>query len=238
MNSWFRITEAVTDKARQDVYSFRYRIYVQEMKRFQMHADHLKRQVCEPLDISGHLLAAYGSNDETIGTVRFNVGVDQHFGIYTDLYRLELFAPFLPEKVSITTKLMISPHFRGSSLALSLATVCYARGLDLGTCFDFIDCNPPLVGFFERLGYRQTVGAIDHPEYGTVVPLVLVMHDVDYFTKIGSPFASIARRCGDQFNSVEFFRQVKFGCNARFSTLCEKGRTYGYALERGSANSD
>jgi hypothetical protein len=208
------------------------------MKRFQMHADHLKRQVCEPLDISGHLLTACDSNDQMIGTVRFNVGVDQHFGIYTNLYHLQLFSPFFPEKVSITTKLMISPHFRGSSLALSLATVCYARGLDLGTCFDFIDCNPPLVAFFERLGYRQTVGPIDHPEYGTVVPLVLVMHDIDHLTTVGSPFASIARRSRDKFNSVEFFHRMNFECKPWSSALCEKGRTYEYDGERGSAGKD
>lgn len=234
MDSRFRITEALTDKAREDVYSFRYRIYVEEMKRLQMYADHLKKQVREPLDVSGHLLAAYDSNDRTIGTVRFNVGVDQHFGIYNDLYRLRSFSPFFPERVSITTKLMVSPHFRGTSLALSLAMSCYTRGLELGTCFDFIDCNPPLVGFFERLGYRQMVAPVEHPEFGTVVPLVLVIHDVDHLTKAGSPFANIARRFGDRDNSVTFFHRMKSVSSNWSSAFFEKGGADGHGFERDS----
>jgi len=222
MNTKIRITEVVTAKAREDVYCFRYRVYVEEMNRFQMYADHLKKQVCEPLDVSGYILAAYDSNDQIVGTVRFNVGVDQGFGIYTDLYRLPSFSPFFPENVSITTKLMILPEFRRTSLALRLATACYTRGLELGTCFDFIDCNSPLVGFFEHLGYRQTVEPIEHPEYGRVVPLVLAMHDVEHLTKIGSPFAAIGRRFADKFKSVEFFHKFSSNVDLGFTFQPER----------------
>lgn len=211
-NSNVKIVEAITAEQRRLVYRFRYRIYVEEMKRFQQYADHEQKHVFEPLDRSGHVLAASnGSPELLVGTVRFNVGVDENFGIYTELYRLGHFAHFFPKNISITTKLMVAPSYRRSGLALDLAAFCYTRGLELGSCFDFIDCNPPLVPFFEHLGYRRTFRPVRHPEYGDVVPLVLVMHDVAHLRKVGSPFAEIGARFQDRLHSAEFFHDCSFG---------------------------
>ena len=191
---------------RQAVYRFRYRVYVEEMSRPQIYADHHRKLIIEPLDTTGHILAAYDSQDEVVGTVRFNVGIDEQFGIYTELYRLESFGPFFPAKISITTKLMVSANYRHGRLAIKLAKRCYERGLELGTCFDCIDCNAHLVPFFKYLGYRQLWPEVDHPEYGRVVPLVLAMNDVRYLTRIGSPLAEVAF-C-NHAESVDFFRDV------------------------------
>jgi hypothetical protein len=205
----FRITEATHDDERETVYRFRYQLYVEEMKRFQQYADHDFKRVCEPLDTSGHILAAYNREDKLVGTVRYNVGVDENFGIYTELYPLRQFIPFFPNSVSITTKLMVALSYRRSSLAFQLAMACYKNGLELGTCFDFIDCNPPLLGFFTHLGYWQTASSVRHAEYGDVIPLVLAMHDVQHLEKVGSPFARIGYQFEDKHHSVKFFRDLR-----------------------------
>lgn len=200
------VREAVTAEERELVYRFRYKLYVEEMKRLQQYADHDKKEICEPLDRSGHVLAAYGDGDQLIGTVRLNVGADEHFGIYTDLYQLRKFIPFFPRHVSITTKLMVVASYRRSRLACQLAVACYRRALESGVCFDFIDCNPPLVKFFKHLGYRQTGELIRHPEYGDVVPLVLALHDLEHLLRVGSPFVDICKQFEDSKHSMEFFQ--------------------------------
>lgn len=191
---------------RTAVFKFRYETYVNEMKRSQKFADHQQRVIEEPLDASGHILIAEKAG-QTIGTARFNVGVDQYFGIYGRLYRLREFEPFYPARVSITTKLMVAREHRHGQLALRLALACYAEGLRLGTAFDFIDCNHHLVGFFRKLGYRQIFPDIVHPEYGPVVPMVLAMHDTNHLANVGSPFLEIARPTEDALDSVGFFHR-------------------------------
>ncbi len=180
------------------------------MGRHQQYADHQRRTVSEPLDLSGHILSASSGDDSVIvGTVRFNVGVDQNFGLYRELYKLDAFTPFFPKHVSITTKLMVAPRYRRSRLAVELACACYRRGLELGTCFDFIDCNPPLVPFFVHLGYRQLFQPVRHPEYGEVVPLVLAMHDVEHLESVASPFSEIGKKFEDWQHSVQFLQELR-----------------------------
>jgi hypothetical protein len=207
-NSSITIAEAREPADRERVYGFRYQIYVEEMRRFQQYADHNKKRICEPQDLSGHVLWAYDIDSKVIGTVRYNVGMDENFGIYTELYGLESFAPFFPRHVSITTKLMVSAKYRLGGLACQLARACCIGALELGVCFDFIDCNPPLVRFFEHLGYREIAKSVLHPEYGVVVPMVLAVHDVVHLENVGSPFAALSKRFKDERHSVEFIRDL------------------------------
>lgn len=201
-----KIRFATTEADRRAVYGFRYDIYVNEMKRVQTYADHGQRIIEEPLDKTSYLLIAEDSG-RTVGTARFNVGVDENFGLYEDLYRLREFEPFYPSAVSITTKMMVSPDYRRSPLPLQLAVRCYSAGLKLGNLFDFIDCNDHLIPFFKKLGYRQIFPDVFHPEYGRVVPMVLPLLDRQHLENVGSPFAKHARKIADTKDSVAFFRE-------------------------------
>ena len=201
-----KIRLATTEADRNSVFRFRYEICVREMKRFQKYADHERCIIEEPLDKTGHVLIAEDAG-RTVGTARFNVGVDENYGLYEDLYHLREFDLFYPSSVSITTKLMVSQDHRHSQLPLQLAIRCYLDGLCLGTVFDFIDCNKHLVSFFRKLGYRQVFPEVVHPEYGIVVPMVLAMYDLEHFERVGSPFAEHARSLEDTKNSIAFFRE-------------------------------
>lgn len=54
--------------------------------------------------------------------------------------------------------------------------------------FDFINVNEPLDKFYEALGYRRYMPDFRHPEFGAVVPMVMVVNDVEHLRKVGSPF--------------------------------------------------
>jgi hypothetical protein len=212
-----RIKLVSNEAERLAVYRFRYEVYVKEMKRTQEYADRELEIVCEPLDKSGHIAFAEDSG-RVVGTARFNVGVDDSFGVYKDLYRLRSFGSFYPSSLSMTTKLIVAPEYRRSTLPLQLSVFCYKQGLPLGPVFDFIDCNPPLVLFFRKLGYRQVFPNINHPEYGAVIPLVLAIYDREHLESVKSPFA---RYCPDkdQRGSVALFRDEFAAPRQRSTTV-------------------
>jgi hypothetical protein len=185
-----RIRQATTPDDLNKVAQFRYRIYVEEIGRFQKYADHIEKTVHEPLDSHAHILMAEeGAN--VVGTVRVNLGKEGDLGIYEELYRLRELGSLFPNRVSITTKLMVAPEYRHTPLAIELALACYKYATDADA--DAIDCNPPLKPFFAKLGYRQIFDPINHPEYGQVIPMFLAVRDKHHLKQVGSPFYKLAQ---------------------------------------------
>ena len=190
----------------EELCRFRYRIYVEEMQRTQRYADHDRKRIEEPLDATAaHFLAFAG--DEIIGCIRWNSGLDTDFGEYADLYAMHLAGPFFPNRCAISTKLMVIPSYRRSTVPLSLCVECYSFGVARGTAFDFMDCNPHLERMFAHYGYRSYRGRIQHPEYGDVLPMVLVVLDHDHLQAVASPFAPVAARYPHEPEAVRHFHE-------------------------------
>lgn len=199
------IGEARNDDERRAVYALRFAVYVEEMGRRQLHADHVHRLVEEPEDGSARLLVARTLQGEVVGTARVHLKESIPPAL-AELYGMRHFAPFHPAQTSATTKLMVAPRFRRTPLALQLAQACYDMGMAAGVAFNFIDCNPPLRPFFARLGFRQLLADFEHPDYGVVSPLVLALHDIDYLRRIRTPF-TLPDLTGDH-PSVAFFARL------------------------------
>lgn len=207
-----RIRQATTADDLTKVARFRYRIYVEEMGRFQQYANHREKTVCEPLDKHAHTLMAL-EDSEVVGTVRVNLAAECELGLYVELYRLRELGAIFPNRVSITTKLMVAPEYRRTPLALKLALACYKYASARGVEIDAIDCNPPLKSFFLKLGYRQILEAIHHPEYGYVIPMFMAVRDKHHLKHVGSPFYKLAQSlehdqgASDILNSLAESRQ-------------------------------
>ncbi len=183
-----------TDEDRFAVYRFRYEIYVKEMGRKQVYADHDRRLVEDPLDwaTSRLFVAREAKTNAIIGTVRTNYLRDGSVGGYEAHYRLPE-SPNLRSSISMTTRLMIEPRYRRTRLAIALAEATYAQALQDGIREDFIDCNSHLLSFFDRLGYRFS-HSVEHPEYGMVDVMNLQFHDRSHFEAKRSPFLAILDR--------------------------------------------
>ena len=199
------VREARSKDDRLAAYALRFTVYVEEMGRRQLHADHSRRLIEEPEDAHARLLVARTAAGEVVGTARVHLKTDVPPALEA-LYGMRRFAPFHPAQTSTTTKLMVVPRLRRSPLALRLAQACYDLGMAEGIAFNFIDCNAPMRPFFERLGFRQLLDDFDHPDFGRVSPLVLAMHDIEYFRRIRTPFILPALP-GDHA-SIAFFAQL------------------------------
>jgi hypothetical protein len=206
----FEIFEAVDTEMRNDIYRFRYRIYVEQMGRRQKYADHASRRIVEPLDEAARIYAAY-LNGAIVGTIRGNRFSDSATAYYRRLYRIDDRFPFDPDEMSLTTKLMFEPTLRGSLYPIRLI-VHYARDFNAQRAckIDFLDCNRRLLPFFLKLGYVDYLGWVFHSEYGTVRPLFCPADQVLRLQQLRSPLAAIARDLHDDnmFGGVDLIRSL------------------------------
>ena len=182
-----RIVVVGSSHLREEVYRFRYEVYVREMRRPQPDADHDRGRLVDALDDGGMLLAALSPSGRVIGTLRANLFDEPAARDYERLYELTL-TDAERRVTSLTTRMMVAPGYRGSGLALSLARVRFRIAIDSGLARDYMDCNDHLVPFFSRLGYRPK-RRIVHPDYGDVT-LMTCPVDVDRLAALRSPLLS------------------------------------------------
>jgi hypothetical protein len=210
----------VTEPAElEEVFRLRYRVYVQVLQYPQRYADHRSQMVREPLDEMGHILGAF-EDGALLGSVRINYGSATAFGDYGDLYKMQRFASYFPERLSICTKFIVARPRRASMIMIELGKACYAYTPvhQAGNVFNLIDCKPPLAKYFRRLGYRQVRPSIMHPDVGEVIPFVLPMFDRSYLRRIGSPFAKLLPGVQDD-ESVLWFYETFNDELARYDTF-------------------
>ena len=212
----FEICEAIDPAARNEVYRFRYRIYVEQMGLRQKYADHVRKRVVEPLDESARIYAAY-LNDTIVGTIRGNRFSELATTYYRRLYQIDDRFPYCPNEMSLTTKLMFDPVLRGSSYPIRMI-VHYARDFNARRpCkIDFADCRRWLLPFFLKLGYVDYVGWVIHNEYGRVRPLFCPADQVERLQKLRSPLAAVARDLCDNnmFGGDDLINRLALGRQA------------------------
>ena len=199
------VSLAKSEEEKLKIYQLRYEIYIDELKRNQEFADHAKKTIQEPWDETAHLLYVK-DEDAIVGTLRINRKLDGPLE-YEELYDLEKFAPYFPNSVSMTTKLLVKDKYRNSMAASLLCMSAYDLHREWGIQFNIIDTRPHLVRLYQQLGYRFYKENIHHPEFGNAIPLVLILDDVDYLKEVRSPFQRNAKRYNNTKDSSQFFRE-------------------------------
>jgi hypothetical protein len=194
----------------EKLYRFRYRVYVEEMGRPQRYADHAARRVEEPLDATAVNWIALDQDDRVVGCLRWNSGRDTDFSEYVDLYDMRRAGPYFPEHCGTTTKLMVDAAHRRSALPVLLCRAGYRQARQKGVIADFMDCNPHLEAQFAAFGYRPYRHRIQHPEYGDVLPMLLVCADLDHLRRVRSPLADIEAAHPRQPEVVRWFQEHVF----------------------------
>lgn len=168
----------------------RYAAYVGELKYPDPHADHAARTIVEPLDNSGITVGAF-LGTRLIGSVRINY---RDFGEHGSLPCVRRFEPYLPDRLTLITKLVIDQPFRSGTLMARLGVELYRHTISAHpqTMFGVISCVPRLQGFFHRFGYRRIGPTFTHSHAGTSVPMAFAMYDQEYLRQAGS---AVARLC-------------------------------------------
>jgi hypothetical protein len=187
------IRKVRTESEAKAIFRLRYEVYVEELRRTQRYADHAARTVAEPLDACANLFCAY-DGARLVGTVRTNYTWRSPLEEYAALYQMQRCGSAYPHNTSVTTKLVVAPDQRSSTLPYRLAAATYAAALTDGVLFDYVDVYPARVPFFQRLGYRVHLPRVVHPEYGPVIVMRLGMRDAQHFAEVRSPFLRVLQR--------------------------------------------
>lgn len=195
---------AETEEERQRIYALRYEIYIGELGRNQGFANPKTRTIQEPWDDTAYLLFAV-DGEEIIGTVRLNLKKDGPME-YETIYDLEKFTPFYPDRISMTTKLLVKDTYRNSIAASLLVMTAYEMYRKWGIVFNFIDTRPHLVRLYQQLGFRFYRENINHPEFGNAIPMVIILDDMEYLQEVRSPFQRIAKRYKNSREGADFFK--------------------------------
>jgi predicted GNAT family N-acyltransferase len=211
---------AITPEEKEQIYRFRYRIYVEEMRKKPQTADHNQRTIADSLDESGILLYSI-NEDHIIATLRRNFlddtelpqTIQQKFSI------AEYTAAFPKQELSLSTRLMVEPKWRRSTAVGAIVAEAYRQGRDRHLQFDFVHCAPWLVPFYENLGYRRYTNHFIDEDTGFQVPMVLVLEDIEHLRAVRSPFYRLARKQENHSFSSQWFND-RFPQHLNFFNSC------------------
>ena len=164
---------AQSEHDREEVFRFRYTVYVEELGRYRRSADHQGGRLVEPEDAHSVI---YGARDDgrMVGTARLTFGADGFSPRQIDQYSLgPLLADVPAELMAVGERLMVAPHLRGSTLTAELRDLeredVSARGVRL----IFGCCEPHLLSMNLSAGARTYAEHnINSEEAGYLIPLV------------------------------------------------------------------
>ena len=122
----FQIRLAETDKDREAIFRFRYRVYVDELGLRPAEADHGKRVLYDALDDKG---LSYGlfDDEQVVGTLRILFFEDvERLDPLIDKYQCRpALDAFGESALCATSRFMLDPHLRGGRVILKLMSAVF-----------------------------------------------------------------------------------------------------------------
>ncbi len=183
----------VTDEdTRAAAFRFRYEVHVGELGKDGHGVDHVHRVLHDEADEEATLFVAEDEG-KIVGTARVNAGREGQLPApYHEWMELGPAVEAVgAERISVTSRLMVDPAYRGRTLASLLVMHLYQHGVQKGLDLDFCIAEPGLLRSYYRLGYRTYRPAIRPAGPGMRVPLALTLRDRQHLTGVSSPFAML-----------------------------------------------
>lgn len=167
------VFRAQSERDREELFRFRYAVYVEEMGRYHGIADHQGRRLVEPEDAHSVLYGAR-QEGEVVGTARLTFGADGFSPRQVDQYRLRPFIAEVPrELLAIGERLMVEPSRRGSTVTSKLRDLMLEDQEAARVRLVFGNCEPHLLSLHLSAGARPYAEHnVNSEEAGYLVPLV------------------------------------------------------------------
>lgn len=212
------ICVAKTPAEKREIYHFRYQIYVEEMSKHLAEADHNNKLLYDELDEWAILLYAK-IGTKIIATYRINIGTMADFPQEVIKFlALDTLSNCVIEhgspKFAYATKVMVTPAHRSSPALYLLMAKCYEICCYEQAQFLLGACNFHLLRLYEQLGFRRYYKNFLYPGYGLLVPLVMLIDDIQHLRKLRSPLFRIARKRQSVNTSVVKWFDTVFTSNS------------------------
>jgi predicted GNAT family N-acyltransferase len=193
-----KIYVATTPAEKEEIYHFRYQIYIEEMSKHLPEVDYENMLLYDDMDERSTLLyAKIGS--KLIATKRITIGTITDFPqVVSDFLSLETFAKSSTmhneQNFAFITKVMVAPAYRSSPALYLLMAKCYEICCDSHIQFIFGISHFHLLNLYEQMGCRRYYRNFFMENNGLAVPIVLLTDDVEHLRKVHSPVYRIARK--------------------------------------------
>jgi hypothetical protein len=164
---------AESEHDREEVFRFRYTVYVEELGRYRGTADHRGRRLVEPED-DHSVIYGVRVDGRLVGTGRMTFGADGFSPRQIDQYSLGPFLADVPiELMAVGERYMVAPDLRGSTLGAELREFEYEDVRARGVRLLFGCCEPHLLPVYLSDGARTYAEHnINSAEAGYMIPLV------------------------------------------------------------------
>jgi hypothetical protein len=189
----FEIREARSKRDRDDLYKFRYRVFVQRANRLPPDADNSHQRIEDKLDDDGINFIALRQS-EIVGALRVNYASRSDLGMHEEFFRMrEAAGTDHPGRTCIVTRLATDPVHNSSKLAHKLTFAWYRHALSSNARVAFLSCDDDLIFDFSVLGFKAYMGRAWQAEYGQVLPMKLDLLDERYMAMTRSPLLPVLR---------------------------------------------
>lgn len=200
---------AHTEAEREQVYAFRYQVYVGELGLSPPTTDHGSKRLRDPLDdvsVSHYLL----EDDEVVGSLRVTYLADvPDPSRLEEKFRMEpAIAAMGRAAICTTSRFIIHPRLRMSLAIYRLIEYAYEEGQRRGIRLNYGDCSPHLLPFYEHLGYRRYTDAYNDTAYGFKVLILMLGGDHQRFARLNSPLLRVVSRFPDDAEARAWFERT------------------------------
>ena len=180
---------AVSEAERQEVYRFRYAVYVEEMGKSPPDANHERRVLMDRFDATASLYLLRDGEGALVGTLRINrlAALESAQEALRPIPLEPLLEQAPLKNLSYTSRLMLRADWRGGSSLALLCNRIFADSLEDGIRFDLCHAHPGLIELYEQLGYRRFCAGITLPGVGYQVPMLLALRDRAHLRRCRSP---------------------------------------------------
>jgi hypothetical protein len=177
------------DALREQMQRFWYSVYVEELGKQTVYADHARKRLRDPHVREDRILLALAPQRLIVGTCL--VAINEEISAeHSKLYQIPG-----GQGSSVCWKLIVHKSWRQkTSIALDLMCRLYLWGLEREIHACYWHCEPYLVTYYQRMGFREHIGWIEHPEYGRRMTMVLRLGDHDHLVAMRSPLAPLLDR--------------------------------------------
>ncbi|MHA1537027.1 MAG: cyclic nucleotide-binding domain-containing protein [Alphaproteobacteria bacterium] len=201
----FEVRRVAGEKEHEALFAFRYAVYVSELSMTE-EADHERRLLRDAYDEIAINYAVF-EDGAVVGSLRIipmEAVADQ--GPFRGNYAMgPALDTFGPAAVITSGRFMVAKYLRRSRAILRLIRLSFEEGVARGVRFNFGDCSPHLLSFYEQLGYRRFTDGYNDTAFGYKLPIVMIARDLEFLRRVRSPLRTVVPEDQDDTEARQWF---------------------------------
>jgi CRP-like cAMP-binding protein len=193
---------------REQIYRFRYRVYVEELG-MTTEADDDRQWLRDELDDYSTSYAIV-AKDEILESLRMTHLSEvpspdlliKKFGMEPAIEK------FGTSGICLTSRFILDRTLRHGKVIFRLMKAAFLEAQRRKVALNYGDCSPHLVPFYEHLGYRRYSLGYNDTAYGFKLPIVMLMEDIKFFERVRSPLRRLVLRKTDDIDLRNWFQNT------------------------------